>query len=78
VITTKVTKTTKYFRVLTVRYTLEKNIALVGSVRFDLRCEAYNLLNRTNFNIPALPWGRRTLESFRAPAPLAPFSWEQG
>lgn len=56
-ITTKVTKTTKYFRVLTVRYTLEKNIALVGSVRFDLRCEAYNLLNRTNFNIPGSTLG---------------------
>lgn len=37
--------------------TLEKSIALGGGVRFDLRCEAYNLLNRTNFNIPGFTLG---------------------
>jgi Carboxypeptidase regulatory-like domain len=37
--------------------TLERNIPLPGSVRLDMRVEAYNVLNRTNFNIPGFTLG---------------------
>ena len=37
--------------------TIEKNIPLGEMVKFDLRAEAYNLLNRTNFNIPGYTFG---------------------
>ncbi len=37
--------------------TLEKTIPLSERVRFDLRVEAYNLFNRTNFNIPGYTLG---------------------
>jgi len=38
--------------IATIDLTLEKNIALTDAVKFDLRVEAHNLLNRANFNIP--------------------------
>jgi len=38
--------------ILTTDLTLEKTIGLIGSTRLDVRIEAYNLLNRANFNIP--------------------------
>jgi hypothetical protein len=37
--------------------TLEKTIPLGDRVRFDLRVEAYNLFNRTNFNVPGYTLG---------------------
>jgi hypothetical protein len=37
--------------------TLEKTIAFGTRVRFDVRVEAYNLLNRTNFNLPGYTLG---------------------
>jgi hypothetical protein len=36
---------------------LEKRIGLPGDRSFDVRVEAYNLLNRTNFNIPGFTLG---------------------
>jgi hypothetical protein len=36
---------------------LEKTIALSTRVRFDVRAEAYNLLNRRNFNLPGSTLG---------------------
>jgi hypothetical protein len=38
--------------IVTTDLTLEKSVALKGSTRLDVRVEAYNLLNRANFNIP--------------------------
>jgi hypothetical protein len=43
--------------IATTDLTLEKSIPLTGAVRFDLRVEAYNLLNRANFNIPGATLG---------------------
>jgi Carboxypeptidase regulatory-like domain/TonB-dependent Receptor Plug Domain len=43
--------------IVTTDLTLEKTIPLAGQVRFDLRVEAYNLLNRANFNIPGFTLG---------------------
>jgi hypothetical protein len=43
--------------IVTTDLTLEKSIPLTGAVRFDVRVEAYNLLNRTNFNIPGFTLG---------------------
>ena len=37
--------------------TVEKTIALGARTKFDVRVEAYNLLNRANFNIPGLTLG---------------------
>ena len=37
--------------------TLEKSVPLTGPVKFDLRVEAYNLLNRANVNLPGLTLG---------------------
>ena len=37
--------------------TLEKSIPISDAVKFDLRVEAYNLLNHANFNIPGLTLG---------------------
>jgi hypothetical protein len=37
--------------------TLEKTVAFTDAVKFDVRVEAYNLLNRTNFNIPGFTLG---------------------
>jgi hypothetical protein len=37
--------------------TIEKTIALTDRVKFDVRAEVYNLLNRTNFNIPGFTLG---------------------
>jgi hypothetical protein len=37
--------------------TLEKTIGLFGQKRLDVRVEAYNVLNRTNFNIPGFTLG---------------------
>jgi hypothetical protein len=37
--------------------TLEKTIGWFGETRLDVRVEAYNLLNRTNFNIPGFTLG---------------------
>jgi len=37
--------------------TVEKSIALRGPMKFDIRAEAYNLLNRANFNIPGYTLG---------------------
>jgi len=41
----------------TVDATVEKSIALGGGVKVDLRAEAYNVLNRANFNIPGFTLG---------------------
>jgi hypothetical protein len=43
--------------VVTTDLTLEKNVPVTGRVRADLRVEAYNLLNHTNFNIPGSTLG---------------------
>jgi Carboxypeptidase regulatory-like domain len=37
--------------------TVEKTIALGARMKFDVRAEAYNLLNRANFNIPGFTLG---------------------
>jgi hypothetical protein len=37
--------------------TVEKSIPLHAGLKFDLRAEAYNLLNRANFNIPGYTLG---------------------
>jgi outer membrane receptor protein involved in Fe transport len=42
---------------VTTDLTLEKTIGLVGRTRLDVRVEAYNLLNRTNFHIPGFTLG---------------------
>jgi carboxypeptidase family protein/TonB-dependent receptor-like protein len=43
--------------VATTDLTLEKTIAFNETVKFDLRVEAYNLLNRANFNLPGSTLG---------------------
>jgi len=43
--------------IVTTDLTLEKTIGLVGDTRFDVRVEAYNLLNRANFYIPGFTLG---------------------
>jgi hypothetical protein len=43
--------------IATTDLTLEKNIAITDTVKVDLRVEAYNLLNRANFNIPGFTLG---------------------
>jgi len=43
--------------VVTTDLTVEKNIGIVGSAKLDVRVEAYNLLNRANFNIPGFTLG---------------------
>ena len=43
--------------VVTTDLTLEKSIGLGGDKRFDVRVEAYNLLNRANFHIPGFTLG---------------------
>jgi len=42
---------------VTTDLTLEKTIGLVGDTRLDVRVEAYNLLNRTNYNLPGFTLG---------------------
>lgn len=37
--------------------TIEKSIPIGGTRKIDLRPEAYNLLNRTNFNLPGFTLG---------------------
>jgi hypothetical protein len=37
--------------------TVEKTVSLTGSVKFDLRVSAYNVLNRANFNVPGFTLG---------------------
>ena len=37
--------------------TLEKNFAVTEQVKFNLRAEAYNLLNKANFNVPGFTLG---------------------
>jgi hypothetical protein len=41
----------------TLDLTVEKTIALGAGMTFDVRAEAYNVLNRTNFNIPGFTLG---------------------
>jgi hypothetical protein len=43
--------------VVTTDLTMEKSIGLAHGTRLDVRVEAYNLLNRTNFNIPGFTLG---------------------
>jgi hypothetical protein len=43
--------------IATTDLTLEKSIPLTDGVRFDVRVEAYNLLNRANFTIPGATLG---------------------
>ncbi len=42
--------------IITTDLTLEKNIA-AGRYKIDVRVEAYNLLNRANFNVPGFTLG---------------------
>ena len=42
---------------LTTDLTLEKSIPVRGRVKVELRAEAYNLLNRVNYNLPGLAFG---------------------
>jgi hypothetical protein len=42
---------------ITTDLTLEKAIGIAHGVKFDLRAEAYNLLNRANFNVPGFTLG---------------------
>lgn len=56
--------------IITTDLTLEKTIGLIGDTRLDVRAEAYNLLNRTNFNIPGSTLGAAdfgVISSARAP-----------
>jgi hypothetical protein len=43
--------------ILTTDATLEKSFLLAERWKFDVRAEAYNLLNHTNFNIPGFTLG---------------------
>ena len=43
--------------VMTTDVTLEKNLRLIGVTRLDIRVEAYNVFNRTNFNLPGFTLG---------------------
>jgi len=43
--------------IVTTDLTLEKSIVLKGETRLDVRVEAYNLLNRANFNTPGYTLG---------------------
>jgi hypothetical protein len=43
--------------IVTTDLTVEKSIGIVGSTKLDVRVEAYNLLNRANFNIPGFTLG---------------------
>lgn len=43
--------------IVTTDLNLEKRIGLPAGMTFDVRVEAYNLLNRTNFNIPGATLG---------------------
>ena len=42
---------------LTTDLTIEKSIPVRGRVKLELRAEAYNLLNRVNYNLPGLALG---------------------
>jgi hypothetical protein len=42
---------------VTTDLTTEKSIGVIRGSRLDVRVEAYNLLNRTNFNIPGFTLG---------------------
>ena len=56
--------------IVTTDLTLEKTIGLIGGKRLDIRAEAYNLLNRANFNIPGFTLGAAdfgAISSARAP-----------
>ena len=56
--------------IVTTDLTLEKTIGLIGGKRLDVRAEAYNLLNRANFNIPGFTLGAAdfgVISSARAP-----------
>lgn len=56
--------------IVTTDLTLEKMISLLGTTRLDIRLEAYNLLNRANFNIPGFTLGAAdfgVISSARAP-----------
>jgi hypothetical protein len=56
--------------VITTDLTLEKTIGIIGGKRLDIRAEAYNLLNRANFNIPGYTLGAAdfgVVTSARAP-----------
>lgn len=59
--------------VVTTDLTLEKSIGLTGTKRVDVRVEAYNLLNRANFNIPGFTLGAAdfgVISSARSPRTL--------
>src|SRR5262249_59489862 len=43
--------------IATTDLTLERHIPLTQAVNFDVRVEAYNLLNRANFNLPGAVLG---------------------
>src|SRR4029450_1219142 len=50
--------------------TVEKGIAFTSTMKLDIRAEAYNLFNRTNFNVPGFTFGAAdfgSISSARAP-----------
>ena len=56
--------------VVTTDTTLEKSFALTERVKLDVRCEFYNLLNHTIFNVPGFTYGAAdfgSISSARAP-----------
>jgi hypothetical protein len=56
--------------VMTTDMTIEKTIGIAGQTKIDVRAEAYNLLNRANFNIPGATLGAAdfgVISSARAP-----------
>ena len=55
--------------------TLEKSIALTDAVKFDLRVEAYNLLNRANFNLPGFTLGAADFGTISSARPARTVQW---
>ena len=61
--------------IATTDLTLEKSIALTDAVKFDLRVEAYNLLNRANFNLPGFTLGAADFGTISSARPARTVQW---